>query len=82
MAQYLVLRDKKMRIERPAKFGGDLEMADSEELRKIYEAGKLHPMDLKNAVGGELIKMLKPVRSYFAKHKEYLNDIRQVEITR
>jgi len=82
MAQYLVLRDKKMRIERPAKFGGDLEIVNAAELEKIYSEGKLHPMDLKNAVSRELIQMLQPVRSYFTKHKAYLNQIQGLDITR
>lgn len=81
-AEYLILRDNKMKIERPAKFGGDLEIPDSEELRKIYSDGKLHPMDLKNAVASELIKILKPVRDYFDKHREYLEQIKEVDITR
>ena len=84
IAEYLILRDKdkKIKIERPAKFGGDLEIADSEELRKIYASGKLHPMDLKNAVANELVSMLKPARDYFVKHKEYLEQIKNLEITR
>ena len=35
-AEYLILRDKGMKIERPAKFGGDIEIADAEELKHIY----------------------------------------------
>lgn len=81
-AEYLILRDNKMKIERPAKFGGDLEIDNSQELRAIYTEGKLHPMDLKNAVAGELIKILKPVRDYFARHKEYLEQIREGDVTR
>ena len=82
MAEYLILRDKPLKIERPAKFGGDLEIEDGEELGKIYMEGKLHPVDLKNAVSRELISMLKPSRDYFAKNKEYLEQIKAVEITR
>jgi len=76
------LRDKPMKIERPAKFGGDIELPDIESLKKIYLEGKLHPMDLKSAVARELIIMLKPCRDYFVKNKEYLEQIAQVEITR
>jgi len=82
IAEYLILRDKPMKIERPAKFGGDLELPDVESLKKIYLEGKLHPMDLKSAVARELIAMLKPCREYFAKNKEYLEQIAEVEITR
>jgi tyrosyl-tRNA synthetase len=81
-AEYLVLRDKGMKIERPEKFGGDLEIADAEELRKIYSEGKLHPMDLKNAVVAELSEILKPCREYFEKNKEYLEQVQAKDITR
>lgn len=81
-AEYLILREKPMKIERPAKFGGDLEIVDAEDLKKIYTEGKLHPMDLKAAVGAELAKMLKPSRDYFDKHKEYLAQISTQDITR
>ncbi len=82
IAQYLILRDKPLKVERPAKFGGDLEIPDVSELTTVYESGKLHPMDLKNAVGTELAAMLKPARDYFAKHEEYLKQIESIKVTR
>ena len=81
-AEYLILRDNKMKIERPAKFGGDVEIADADELKGIYAAGKLHPMDLKNAVARELCELLKPSREYFAKNKQYLEQISTKDVTR
>ncbi|NYZ76835.1 tyrosine--tRNA ligase, partial [Candidatus Micrarchaeota archaeon] len=71
-----------LKVERPAKFGGDAEFANAEELKKTYMEGKLHPLDLKNAVARELSAMLKPSRDYFAKHKEYLEQIKLTDITR
>jgi len=82
MAEYLILRDKPLKIERPSKFGGDLEIATAEEFSKEYSSGKLHPMDLKNTVQMELIEMLKPSREYFEKHKEYLEQLKVKDITR
>ncbi len=81
-AEYLVLRDKPMRIDRPEKFGGDLEIASAEELKKIYSEGKLHPMDLKNGVANELIELLRPSREYFEKNKHYLEQLKVSDITR
>ncbi|MFA5411818.1 MAG: tyrosine--tRNA ligase [Candidatus Micrarchaeia archaeon] len=81
-AEMLVLRDGALKIERPAKFGGDLEVADSAQLRKEYSEGKLHPMDLKNAVARELCSMLKPAREYFGKHEEYLKEMEKIKVTR
>ncbi|VVB56744.1 Tyrosine--tRNA ligase [uncultured archaeon] len=72
MAETFVLRERPLQIERPEKFGGNLEIASARELHSIYSAGKLHPMDLKNAVSRELISMLKPARDYFAKHPQLL----------
>jgi tyrosyl-tRNA synthetase len=72
-------------IERPAKFGGKLELQSFDELIKVYQAGKLHPQDLKIAVAEVLVNTLKPVRDYFAKKKEAaegLNIVRGAKITR
>ena len=81
-AEYLILRDKKMKIERPAKFGGDIEIDGAAELKKIYLDGKLHPMDLKSAVTKELCDILKPSREYFEKNRHYLDQINAKDITR
>ncbi len=81
-AEYICMRDKPLKVERPAKFGGDVEFATSAELKSVYMEGKLHPMDLKNAVAKELMELLKPSRDYFAKHPEYIEQINQVAITR
>ncbi len=81
-AEYLVLRDRKMKIERPAKFGGDIEITDGDELKRIYADGKLHPVDLKNAVSRELCEILKPSREYFAKNRQYLEHMSAKDVTR
>ncbi|MBD3210353.1 tyrosine--tRNA ligase [Candidatus Micrarchaeota archaeon] len=81
-AEYLILRDRGMKIERPEKFGGDLEIADANELKKIYLEGKLHPMDLKNAVAAELSEILKPSREYFGKNRHYLEQLADTDVTR
>lgn len=81
-AEYLFLRDKPLKIERPEKFGGDLEIASAQELKETFSAGRLHPMDLKNAVAAELIETLAPCREYFEKNKHYLEQIKPADITR
>ncbi|MEK6982042.1 MAG: tyrosine--tRNA ligase [Candidatus Micrarchaeota archaeon] len=81
-AEYLVLRDKPMKVERPEKFGGDLDITNADELKKIYLEGKLHPVDLKATVARELIEILKPSREYFAKHQEYLEQVKEIKVTR
>ena len=74
-----------LKIERPEKFGGNIEFHSFEDLKKTYCDGKLHPLDLKNAVSEELTTLLEPVRKYFEGNKkasELLETVRQAKITR
>jgi tyrosyl-tRNA synthetase len=75
--EYLVMHEpeKTLLVSRPAKFGGDAEFASAAEVKKTFLEGKLHPMDLKAAVGGELAAMLKPSRDYFLKRKELIESV-------
>lgn len=76
-AQAFVLRDRALQIERPEKFGGNVEYATLEELKKDFSAGKLHPMDLKTAVGRELIEMLEPARKYFEGKEDLIEMVKK-----
>jgi tyrosyl-tRNA synthetase len=53
-------------IERPPKFGGNLELT-YDELIESYKNNELHPLDLKNSVTSNLIKILEQVREYLKK---------------
>lgn len=55
----------KLKIERAAKFGGDLTFSNYNELEKAYKDGKLHPLDLKNAVAENIEKIIAPIRKNF-----------------
>jgi tyrosyl-tRNA synthetase len=73
LCEYILMRDgKPLRIERPAKFGGEIEFESIEELKRAYSEGKLHPADLKNAVSRELSSLLKPCREYFERNRGLL----------
>jgi len=72
LCEYIIMRDKPLRVERSSKYGGDVEYGKFEELREAYKRGELHPADLKNAVAKELAAILKPSREYFSKHQELL----------
>lgn len=64
MAQHFIFTDQKtILIKRPEKFGGDLNLKQT-ELEQMYSSGELHPLDLKNAVANHLVEILEPVRSY------------------
>lgn len=49
-------------VERPEKFGGNLEFSSYEEIEGAYRRKELHPLDLKNAVAREINFLLAPMR--------------------
>lgn len=63
ICKYIIFpMSNKMKISREQKFGGNLIIENIGELEKLYSSGKLHPMDLKNAVAEELEKIIRPIR--------------------
>jgi tyrosyl-tRNA synthetase len=60
-----IKHDKKEKfiVKRDKKFGGDVSYNNYEEVEKDFVGKKLHPMDLKNAVAEEIIKILKPIQA-------------------
>jgi tyrosyl-tRNA synthetase len=62
---FVFAKNEKIVIERPEKFGGNLEFSSYDELANAFKEG-LHPMDLKAACARYLIGYLKPVRDYFS----------------
>lgn len=69
--------DKKLEIERPEKYGGDVSYETIEELKEDFESEELHPQDLKNAVADELVERLEPVRERFNEEPELLEPLRE-----
>ncbi len=68
LAHYYIFDDnEKMLIQRPEKFGGNLELTEEELLEKFGNE-ELHPMDLKNTVADYLIDKLEDVRTYMETH--------------
>ena len=59
-----IKQDKKEKfvVKRDKKFGGDVHYNNYEEVEKDFIEKKLHPMDLKNAVAGEIFEILKPIQ--------------------
>jgi tyrosyl-tRNA synthetase len=64
-------KNEKFVIERPEKFGGNLEYSNYEEVEKDFVDKKLHPLDLKNAVASEINNLL----SVFRKNKDKLGKL-------
>lgn len=65
----ILYNNREVVIERPKKYGGDIIVNSADELISMYSKGELHPLDLKNFVSIELIKMLSNVREYFEKNE-------------
>lgn len=83
IAQYVVLSWLgKLEIDRPEKYGGPMEFANYEQLENEYRQGKIHPLDLKNAIAEGLIAILEPVRDDFERNPSLLNKMEQMQITR
>jgi len=66
-------------IERPEKFGGNLQFMTYKELEEAFVSG-LHPLDLKNATANHINKILEPIHTYFEKHPENYNTMKKVGI--
>ena len=85
-SKYLVFEKfNVMEFKRPEKFGGDLVIENCKELEKLYSEGKIHPMDLKNAVAFYINDMVKPVREALHKDvklKHLLETIRKFEVAK
>jgi tyrosyl-tRNA synthetase len=73
-----------LKIERPAKFGGDLIIKSYDELAELYGKKELFPLDLKNAAAEHIDRLIEPVRKHFDKGeaKELLAKVKSFEITR
>ena len=76
---------KTIKIERPEKFGGNVEFDSYEELEKAFSQKKLHPMDLKQSTADYLNKLIEPVRKKLEKSKtaqRLAEEIKTFKITR
>lgn len=83
ISKYIMLPwEGSLEIERPEKYGGPVDFATYEELENEYRNGKIHPLDLKNAVAEGLVKILEPVREEFERRPSLLSKMEQLQITR
>ena len=74
-----------IKIERPEKFGGNLEFNSYQELEKEFAQKKLHPMDLKQSTAEYLNKLIEPVIDKLEKNKtakKLAEEIKTFKVTR
>jgi len=69
--KFIIFREKgsNLQIERPEKFGGNVEFHSYQELEDAYLSKTIHPLDLKNGVSQKIIEILKPARIHFEKEQ-------------
>ena len=66
--RYIIFRkSKSLSIERPQKYGGNVEFHSARELEESYASGSLHPADLKKGVAEALDALIAPIREHFVK---------------
>ena len=82
--KYIILEKfKPFEIERKNK--SSISVQDYDDLKAMYSAGEIHPLDLKMAVAAGLNDLLEPVRRHFennAKANELLQTVNKLEVTR
>ncbi|MCL2711756.1 MAG: tyrosine--tRNA ligase [Methanomassiliicoccaceae archaeon] len=79
LCKYIILpRLGALNIDRPEKFGGPISFTCYEDIADSYFSAKLHPMDIKKGVAESLIKILEPVRKFFASNVKDLDATKEV----
>lgn len=69
----------KFKIERPEKYGGNLEFTSYQELEEKFAKKEVHPLDLKVATAKYINQFLEPVRQHFKKNKKAKDLLKKVE---
>jgi tyrosyl-tRNA synthetase len=76
---------KNIKVERPNKFGGNVEFKKYDEMEKAFTSKKLHPMDLKQSTALYLNKLIEPIRKKLEKSntaKKLQEEIKSFKVTR
>jgi tyrosyl-tRNA synthetase len=68
---------EEMKVERPEKFGGNVDYTDYNQLESDFAAKKLHPTDLKQTVGNYLVKVVAPIRDKLNLSDELFAEIKK-----
>ncbi len=72
-------------MERPEKYGGNLEIASYAEFEQMFREKKIHPMDAKSAAASCIEKLISPIREkilHDKKTREMREEIMAFEVTR
>lgn len=78
IARHIIFHERdEITIERPERFGGDVTYQSYSELESDFAAKRLHPADLKRAVGEYLVGIVGPIRDRVILSEELASDIRR-----
>ena len=66
---------EKIVIERPEKFGGNLDFESYKELESAYLSGSLHPLDLKNGTAAALYEVVLPMQDACSANPKPYDDL-------
>ena len=66
---------EKIVIERPEKFGGNLDFDSYKELESDYLSGSLHPLDLKNGTASALYEVVLPMQDACSTNPKPYDDL-------
>ena len=64
-------------VERPAKFGGNVNYTSYQDLQKDFAEKKLHPSDLKSAASKYVIDIIRPIREKIVLTDDLYDTIKQ-----
>jgi tyrosyl-tRNA synthetase len=85
LVRYVIFHEERtFLLERPAKYGGNIEFSSYSELETLYLQGKVHPQDLKDSVSREIASILEPLRRHFdsPSGQSLLDTLQKIETTR
>ncbi len=72
VSMFILPNEGRFLIGRDSKYGGDIEITSSEQLKEMFTKKSLHPADLKKAVADYLVVRLQKTRDYFEGNKDLL----------
>ena len=84
--RYIIFeKNKSITIERPEKFGGNLDIGSYLEFEKLFTEKKIHPMDAKETATRYIEQVVKPVRDAIlndSKLSRMREEIQSFQVTR
>jgi tyrosyl-tRNA synthetase len=75
--QIIFPKFEKINVERPEKFGGNVEYVEYSDMESDFKKKELHPTDLKQAVANYVVHVIGPIRDKIKLDQELYNAIKR-----